>query len=271
MYTKKRYLYLTFDRLGYLELRNRFTSSSGPKFKLLENEFIDIDGRRLFRIQALRDFGHSHHLGVILEGMRGGFVESEANLSHDGNAWIAGKACAFDNALVRDDARLIDEAKARDHAHVSGDAIVSGRASLRGNSRVSDNARVSGDALLVGSTRVCDFANVSGNALLSDSLVEGSASVREYARIIGSRLRDQTKAFGFAVMHHATLSGNARAFDKAFISNGAHISGDAQVIEQGKVIAKLHLTGNASVRGATVIDGNALQVTGVASYAPPAP
>lgn len=53
-----------------------------------------IAGVTLKRIRALISFG------FIVKGEIGGFIESEKNLSHDGNAWVSGNARVTDNAEV---------------------------------------------------------------------------------------------------------------------------------------------------------------------------
>ena len=78
-------------------------------------------GIELKRIKALRDIGDTVKAGEL-----GGYVQSEANLSHDGNAWVSG------------------------NARVSGDAQVYGNARVYGDAWVSGNARVSGDARVYG-------------------------------------------------------------------------------------------------------------------------
>ena len=47
-----------------------------------------------FRIRALRDFGY------VKTGDIGGFVESERNLSQDGDCWVSGNAQVYGNARV---------------------------------------------------------------------------------------------------------------------------------------------------------------------------
>lgn len=81
------------------------------KYKLLK-EFKEVNGVKLFRVQATKSFG------TIKKGEKGGFIEKEANLSHDGNAWVSG------NAVVSGNARVYG------NALVSGDARVSGRFDL---------------------------------------------------------------------------------------------------------------------------------------------
>ena len=68
------------------------------------------------RVVALKSFGD------VKEGDIGGFVDSEKNLSQEGNCWI------FDNAIVSDDAKVSGYAMVSGFATVSGNAVVSGDA-----------------------------------------------------------------------------------------------------------------------------------------------
>ncbi len=100
----------------------------------LTNECITFTGRKLYRIKALVDFGD------VNAGDLGGFVEKEDNLSHDGNAWVSGDACVYDNARVYDNACVCG------NAWVYGNACVCGDACVYGDAWVSGNACVYGDA-----------------------------------------------------------------------------------------------------------------------------
>lgn len=64
------------------------------KYKLTE-ESINFFGITLYRIEALKDFGY------IKKGDKGGYVESEANLSQEDNCWISDDAKICGNALVK--------------------------------------------------------------------------------------------------------------------------------------------------------------------------
>lgn len=88
----------------------------------LTDETIDVSGTTLHRIKALKDFGN------VKKGELGGYVESERNLSQEGNCWVCG------NAKVCGD------------AEVCGNAKVYGNAWVYGNAEVCGNARVYGDA-----------------------------------------------------------------------------------------------------------------------------
>ena len=90
---------------------------------ILTDDVIDFNSHTLHRIKAVRDFD------CVKAGDLGGFIESEKNLDHDGDAWVTGVARIF------------------------GDAVVTGDALVTGDAWVTDSARVTGDA---------DFAVISG-------------------------------------------------------------------------------------------------------------
>ena len=114
------------------------------KYKLLEGETIEVDGRTLYRIEALRDFGD------VKAGDKGGYVESEKNLSHDGNCWV------YDDAEVYESARVYGCAEVYGDARVFCDARVYGNAEVYGDARVYDRADVFGDAEVGGDAWVVD-------------------------------------------------------------------------------------------------------------------
>ena len=66
----------------------------------LTDETITHCGHTLHRIRALRDFG------TIKKGDLGGFVESEGNLSHEGDCWVGGDAQVGGNAEVSGNAQV---------------------------------------------------------------------------------------------------------------------------------------------------------------------
>jgi hypothetical protein len=92
-------------------------------------EFIGDKRYKLYRIRALRDFG------IVKAGDFGGYIESEANLSHDGDAWISGNARVYDDALVCD------------NAFVFGGASISGRVIICGSS-VIENDEIDGEVVV---------------------------------------------------------------------------------------------------------------------------
>ena len=105
------------------------------KYELQPTDLTTPGGKPLFQVVALRDFGS------VLKGDKGGYVESEANLSHDGDCWIYGSAWVFGNAWVSGNAWVFGNAR------VAGDAQVSGRARVYGAACNHDNCPKCGEKL----------------------------------------------------------------------------------------------------------------------------
>ena len=78
------------------------------KYKLTdETTTIVRNGKEvtLHRIEALRD------LAIAKAGDKGGFVESESNLSHEGDCWIYGDAEVYGNAEIYGNAEVSGSSK----------------------------------------------------------------------------------------------------------------------------------------------------------------
>ena len=88
------------------------------KYKLTDDT-IEVEGKALYRIEALKDFGE------IKNGDKGGFIESENNLAHEGDAWVSDDACVYDNACVYGSACVCGIASVCGSASVCGDAEIS--------------------------------------------------------------------------------------------------------------------------------------------------
>jgi len=125
-----------------------------------------------------------HRIKRISDGLIGGWIEKEDNLSHEGDCFVFGDAKVYGDAKVSDNAKVSNNAKVRNYARVSGDAKVFD------NARVSDSAEVYGSAKVYGRALVCrkalvcenvqvfDDAKIHGNAeILGDAWVYGDAEV----------------------------------------------------------------------------------------------
>lgn len=133
----------------------------GKKYKLTD-ETINLNGATLYRIEALKDFGE------IKKGDKGGFIASENNLAHEGNAWVSDDACVYGSACVYGDACVFECACVYDNALVSGNGQVYGNARVCGNARVYNHAYVYGDARVYGDAFVRGYARVCGDAEISN-------------------------------------------------------------------------------------------------------
>ena len=172
------------------------------KYKLTE-ETIIVNGKTLYRIEALKDFGN------VKKGDKGGFLEKESNLSQYNNCWVFGKAKVYGNA------RVYGNAKVYHYAMVYGNAMVYNNAEIYGNAMVYNNAEIYGSAEVYDDAMVYDNAKVFENAEVSfDAKVYDGAKVYEYAMV----------------------QGNAKVYGNAEIRTNACIYGDAVIDSIGDYI-----------------------------------
>lgn len=83
-----------------------------PKYRLIISDRKQCENRKLYRIQALKDFGN------VKTGDLGGYIESEYNLPHDNNSWVAGKAMVYGNS------KLLGNSHAQDYAIVKNTNLI---------------------------------------------------------------------------------------------------------------------------------------------------
>lgn len=181
------------------------------KYKISDSkeDCIVYNGHELHRIIALET------LGEVNCGDKGGYIENEGNLSHNGRAWVFDDAKVYENAIVRDNARVVN------------DSMVFGHAIVFGNSMVVDFAKVSGFATVAGNCVIESFAYITDHAGVS-----GNAIVSENSRVIGyAKVSGNANVRGFAIISdHASVRGNALIAEHAFVTGVAEVSGPAIVI-----------------------------------------
>ena len=195
------------------------------KYKLID-EIIDFEGRKLYRIEALKDFSN------VKKGDRGGFVESEDNLSQYNNCWV------YDDAMVCIDAKVYDDAIIYGYAKVCDNAIIYGDARVFGNVQVCDNARVFDNAKILGNTIVYNKAKIFGNARIFDNAVVcNNTEIYDNAVICdNTMICDNAKVYGKAIVRgdseicdDAIICGNANIFN-ADINRNAKIASTSDYI-----------------------------------------
>lgn len=169
--------------------------SDEKKYELTD-ETREVDGVTVHRIRALRDVGRA----FIRAGSSGGWVESEANLTHTGTAWVGENAVVTGGAVVCQDAHAGGNARVRDRARVTGKAHVSNYAVLR------DWASVGGDAYVGGSAELLDAASVIGDgAFVGDRVkLSGNSGVGDNGRVYGNAVLSNS-----AFVQHGIVDENA--------------------------------------------------------------
>ena len=177
----------------------------GPKYEFTD-ETLNWNDCILHRIRRLSD------------GKLGGWIESEDNLSQEGNCWVDGDAKVYENARVYGNAKVSDEAQVYGKAKVCDDTAV------YDNARVYDNAEVYGDA------SVNDSARVYGNARIK-GWIYGNAEVYDEAEVYGyANVYDNAEVYGNAkVYDYAAVYGEAEVYGTAWVHGNAHIYGNMQI------------------------------------------
>lgn len=187
-------------------------------------------GKKHYRIRALRDIP----VHGIPAGRVGGFVESEKNLSQEGDCWVAhdalvtGDACVTDNAVVSGRATVMEQAKIQKDAQVSGYVVVTG------NAVVGEHALVTGNAVVMDEAKVLSTAYICGDAQVCGKSKIGNATVKDRAVVMDS-----------FVWGEAHISGDAVVVNNARLHNGIKLvgydyaEGNMPVQEQSGAIKKL--------------------------------
>ena len=161
------------------------------KYKILNNNILQKDATKLYRIQALKSFSD------VKEGDIGGFVQGENNLSQFGNCWIYDYAEVSGYASVEDDAIVKGCSRVLGYSKVNWKSVVQDYALVHGHSLITDCAQVMGDSL------ICDNCTIEDNAIVRDAVIQDTSiiglnglvqSTKDYLYIrgIGSKNRATT-------------------------------------------------------------------------------
>lgn len=138
-----------------------------------------------------------HNGNKILKGTLGGWVESEKNLSQEGTCWINDEAMVFNNAKIIDSAIMSDFSVAKDNAVVAGYSNMTGNSIICNSARIGakmiccgeahDNSIICDNAIVLG--RVEGFAKVCNNAIIDrNSIIKDNACVGTSIQIKGSSI-----------------------------------------------------------------------------------
>ena len=166
----------------------------GKKYILYRNE----NGR--WRIMSCKDFGN------VKKGYLGGLIESEDNLSQDGNCWVDTRAVVTGNAKVY------------------GNATIQG--GIGGFCYIEDNSEIYGNAVIS-----CNYCEITGNAKIYDA-----------AKILGEKvyISENAKVYGNAKVSHGDIKGDAKIYGKANILGG-RIDGSAEVYGNSSINGYAHI------------------------------
>lgn len=185
----------------------------------LTNEMRELPGgTTVYRIKALRNFAD------VKKGQLGGFVESDYNISHTGDAWAHHDTMILGRARVVGNAQIYDSAIVKGHARVKGCATISGVSIISESAEVYGNASVKGGAKVCGRARVLGFASVDEQATIKDdawvhdsAFVSGVAVIGAFTDLGGfTYVRDRAEIL-------CSFGGSHNLLSNAVIRGDAHI------------------------------------------------
>ena len=130
------------------------------KYKLTSNSKV-IDDNTLYRIQCETAFDD------VNVGDLGGWIQSESNLSQDGNCWV------YDDAYISDNGNVSGDAVLKNMASVCMNADVSGTTTLLRHTCITDNAIIGGDSTIVN-------LKIDGDAIATNGIHRLANSFWEY-------------------------------------------------------------------------------------------
>lgn len=242
------------------------------KYRLTENS-VEYKGKTLYQIESLTDFEITTGFGFqVKKGDLGGYIESESNLSQQGNCWIGENVYVLDNAkiennafidcvcIVQDNSRVFEQAYIEDGGLKTYRTNISGQAQIYGNAfiyktilTVCDNAKIYGSAQ-ANHTQL----SLSGNAAFSGGKIDhfdakkGHIHLRENAEICGGWLSGNCSVYGNAKIlggglhDNAEIFGNAKIYDSDICGN-ATVEGNVEIHFDTNINDNAYLCGNARV------------------------
>ena len=138
------------------------------KYKLDKSDTISANGKKCYRIVALRSFSD------VKEGDEGGYVGSYNNLSQDGNCWI------YDDAIVFGGGTSVE-----DNATIRGYVTITDKSKIYGNAKVSNIKHKKGISI--------ERTEIYENAEYSVNTVPGETSFTFFETVVGSKLHGNAK------------------------------------------------------------------------------
>ena len=179
------------------------------KYKLI-NETINVPYKNTFKtlycIQACKEFECGGE--IIHVGDKGGYIESENNLSQNGSCWVFPYSVVYgDKAMVLDNAYVMDHAIV-DNSIICSNSIIASYAMINNNSLV-ENSIISG-MVIIDDSWIRDNSIIIGEDFTSRKFTKINSSIISNTRINGGIFKEV-----FIVEENTSLNSNEYIFTKA--------------------------------------------------------
>lgn len=163
------------------------------KYEIVKEQSTFIDGHKVFRIRALKDFDD------VRKGSLGGYVESYDNLSQDGRCWL------YDDSMTYAEAMVFDDAKIHNNSIVNKQAIVYENAAIYDNCEITDHSQVCGNAHIFHNSKILGSSKIESGVICNDSVISNAViyvpdiKISKDAQILSNRDYIYLKDFGTSV------------------------------------------------------------------------
>lgn len=198
------------------------------KYQLDYNDKKDISGTTtLYRI-------------VYSDSTKGGYIESEKNLSQEGYCRVLDNAQVYGSGVVKDDAILRD------------------------NSKVHSKSVVGGSAILTDEVEVMNFSVIYGNSVLSGKTTIDSTSIVQDSEVFG-KIRIENSSLEYCIIKDdcsissskisgVTTKGVTEIKDGVNIEASANINNITNSILSGSVVIKAGINDKLDIYNSTISD-----------------
>lgn len=212
----------------------------------LTTETKEINGRKVYRIKALKSFATI--IGRMVDkGDLGGWVESEANLAHAGKCWL------FDNAAGYENSRRTGNSVGYENSQQYGNSRQFGYSRQYGNSWQFGSSRQSGDSSQYDNSRQFGNSRQYGNSSqYGDSMQSGDS--RQYGN---SRQYGHSQQFGYSMQ-----SGNSQQYGDSSQFGNSQQYGDSSQYGNSSQYGDSRQSGNSWQYGDSRQSGNSWHCTG---------
>ncbi len=164
------------------------------KYELIKDDTIIIktnngkgrinEERVLYRVRALIDIPEL----CVRAGHLGGYIESENNLSQEGNCWVYMGAMVFGDGYVSGNATVASHARVYGNAQVFENTRISNGAQIFGYAQVYGNAKIFGAAKIYGHAEIFEDSYIYSGYIHGYSKILGKTSIKGLAEIVDGYL-----------------------------------------------------------------------------------
>lgn len=202
----------------------------------------------------------------IVCGTKGGWVDDESALAHEGNCWIYDEnSVVFAGATVRDNARLTQPCVISHDARISGNSWLDA-AQVSHGAQIGDNvtiqrSTVRGECQIYGDARILHHSTiVAAKGLTPDR--DQILRIYDKATVSQSRIVHQAQIYGEASVNYAFIEHRAEVFDYAILEgndlNNVWVCDCAKVYGHARLIAGFDEDEIPTVRYSSQVAENAV-------------